>query len=289
MDNDYVVTDEGSAQGVFVELGTDRSAVVTPRMLFRAGRQWLRVDAINGESLLVHYGTRGEQLGSYPLTDASTIVGRQSPNVTIAPTDSALSRRHFAVSRSGRNFKLKDLGSSNGTFVKVDAPFTLGPGDRIHVGQQVLQFVDQAMVDEPSAAVVVDTSIGQPKPTKRDTQPAPAAAASPEKGGGKQPVAAATGPSVSFDGLNRLVPCSKGQTICEAAEGAGIKIQADCHQGSCGMDPVRVLSGIDQLNPVGGKERDTLEDLCSLDPKTHRLACMARVSGPVTVQIVKPS
>ena len=98
---------------------------------------------------------------------------------------------------------------------------------------------------------------------------------------------AAAGPSVYFDELKKMAPCATGQTICEAAEKAGIKLEADCHQGVCGMDPVKVISGATHLNAISGTERSTLEDLCSLEPGKYRLACMARVSGPVKVQIVK--
>ena len=92
---------------------------------------------------------------------------------------------------------------------------------------------------------------------------------------------------MTFQDLNRHVPCSKGQTLCEVAEAAGIEIEADCHAGVCGMDPVQVFSGGEHLGPLTPKERSTLEDLCSLDPANHRLACMARVSGPVVVAIIK--
>lgn len=90
-----------------------------------------------------------------------------------------------------------------------------------------------------------------------------------------------------FQALGKMVPCSKGQTICEAAEHAGLKMDADCHQGVCGMDPVRIISGGENLNPMGGTEKGTLEDLCSLEPGPYRLACMARVSGPIVVDIIK--
>ncbi len=87
--------------------------------------------------------------------------------------------------------------------------------------------------------------------------------------------------------MNKVAPCVAGQTICEAAEKAGIKLEADCHQGVCGMDPVKILSGGEHLNAIGGTERSTLEDLCSVEPGPYRLACMARVSGPVKIAVVK--
>ena len=62
------------------------------------------------------------------------------------------------------------------------------------------------------------------------------------RGGGRaEPAAGGSGdrPSVRFKGHPNPVPCEKGKTICDVAEAAGIHLAADCHQGSCGMDPVR--------------------------------------------------
>ena len=81
--------------------------------------------------------------------------------------------------------------------------------------------------------------------------------------------------------------CTKNQTICEAAEKAGISIKASCHQGQCGEDAVRVVSGRENLTAAGSTERDTLEDALSLEVGPHRLACMARVTGPVTIELMK--
>ena len=53
------------------------------------------------------------------------------------------------------------------------------------------------------------------------------------------------------------------------------------------MDPVKVISGGEHLGPLSSMERGTLEDLCSVEPGPYRLACMARVSGPVVVDIIK--
>jgi ferredoxin len=75
--------------------------------------------------------------------------------------------------------------------------------------------------------------------------------------------------------------------LAVVAEGAGVQFEWDCHVGQCGMDPVKIISGGEHLNPMGSTERDTLESLCSLDPATHRLACMARVSGACVVDFLK--
>ena len=92
---------------------------------------------------------------------------------------------------------------------------------------------------------------------------------------------------MTFQALGKTFTCPKGQTIFEAAEHGGFKMDADCHQGVCGMDPVKVISGAENLGPMGGTEKGTLEDLCSLEPGPYRLACMARLNGTVVVDIVK--
>jgi ferredoxin len=258
----YFIRDEDSTQGVFVQLGDGRVATVPFGTYLRAGRQWLVVSRSNNAPVLIHYSAEGKELSRYALGDTSVIVGRQSPNVTIVPTDGSLSRRHFVASVAGTMVRIKDLGSANGTFVKVNTPFLLAHGDRIHVGQQVLQFVEQRGSSEVEPLPAAD----------------PARAKSAIDG---------EGPSVLFAGTQGKIPCQAGQTICEVAADAGIKMDADCRKGSCGMDPVKILRGGENLTPPTGKERDTLEDLCALVPGPYRLACVAKVNGPVEIEIVK--
>jgi ferredoxin len=252
--------------------------------------------------MLTHYDASGQRLGSYPVKEGATIVGRESPDITIARDDPSLSRRHFAVVLKQGRLQLKDLGSANGIQVRVKSPFRLQDGDRILVGHQVLRFDDARVKAQPASVVSFDTSFYNRKramepPAAPSVVPAGAAqkpaearvalAATPAA----RPPAAAPAPAaaleVVFANLGRRVPFEKGQTLCEVAERAGIKIDADCHQGACGMDPVRIVSGAESLNALGGTERNTLEDLCSLEPGPFRLACMAKVNGPVTVEIVK--
>ncbi len=79
------------------------------------------------------------------------------------------------------------------------------------------------------------------------------------------------------------------QTICELAEEQGLKLTAECHSGVCGSDPVRILSGRENvLGEPGDQERETLEELCELEPGECRLACMLRVKGPMEIDILRP-
>ncbi len=93
---------------------------------------------------------------TYPLREGATVVGRQSPDVTIASTDGMLSRRHLVFVRSGRDVSVKDLGSANGTQVAIAVPLPLKDGDRLIFGQQVMQFRDEIVTRHPPTRSVVD-------------------------------------------------------------------------------------------------------------------------------------
>lgn len=185
------------------------------------------------------------------------------------------------------------LDSANGTQIKIRALFRLADGDRLLVGHQVLRFDDERVKSQPAPNVTFDTSFYSRQRAKMVAAAAVSpAVAAPVAPGGPERMAPVTSPrladpGVLFSNLNRRAACEKGATICEAAEKAHIKLDADCHQGACGMDPVRIISGENYLNAITGTERSTLEDRCSLEPGPYRLACMARVNGPVTVETVK--
>jgi thioredoxin reductase/pSer/pThr/pTyr-binding forkhead associated (FHA) protein/ferredoxin len=292
----YYVRDEGSAEGVFLQPAQGRVVLLEPGSIFRAGRQWLVVADDRSRPGLLHYDATGQYVARHELRSGPTIFGRQSPDVTLSPEDGSLSRRHFAVVVQDGRVGVKDLGSGNGTYVKVSGQMLLEDGDRLHLSRQVLQFTDEQLTAEPTSDVSLDTSFFRRAPAA-PAAPAPPAAKAPPAPAPAKPAPAPAAPavaapvdgqpSVTFKALGRLVTCAKGQTICEAAEHAGIKLDADCHAGVCGMDPVKVISGAEHLSALGGSERSTLEDLCSLEPGPHRLACMARVSGPVVVDILK--
>ncbi len=60
--------------------------------------------------------------------------------------DVKASRRHVQVARAGGGYRVKDLGSGNGTFlngVQLAGEQPLAPGDRIQVGDTVITFEDE--------------------------------------------------------------------------------------------------------------------------------------------------
>ena len=85
------------------------------------------------------------RLGSEPehqpvrLTDNELVIGK-APECDLAiPNDDFVSRRHARLFCSDGEFFIEDLGSSNGTSLRVRRPLLLEPGDEILVGTQVLR------------------------------------------------------------------------------------------------------------------------------------------------------
>jgi pSer/pThr/pTyr-binding forkhead associated (FHA) protein len=81
----------------------------------------------------------------YYVRKVETVLGRESGDVVFTE-DPFLSRRHAAIrllSREGTTtdlrFALVDLGSSNGTFLRIRGDVELAPGDHFRVGQQLFR------------------------------------------------------------------------------------------------------------------------------------------------------
>ena len=113
------------------------------------------------------------------------IVGR-SPYVHCAmPEDSALSRDHFLIEVNPPRCEVRDLGSTNGTFVN-DARVErarLNPGDRISAGQSVfvVRYEGQETVADSSGSKTATIGVG---PGRRS--PAAPAAASWRRRGSRR-------------------------------------------------------------------------------------------------------
>ncbi len=94
-------------------------------------------------------------------------------------------------------------------------------------------------------------------------------------------IASADEAEVTFDEGPRVL-VKPGTPLLDVAEGADQPIEAGCRMGVCGADPVCVIAGMEHLSELGADERATLERL-GLDPAMNRMACCARVHGPVTL------
>lgn len=256
-----------SSAGVFLHLTDGRERVVEPGTVGRLGRQWLVFGSPRNPWLLAHHDARGRLVARHQLSEGTHIIGRAAPDITLATDDGSLSRRHASVVVVGPSLFVRDLNSMNGIFLKVDDACGLADGDVVRVGRQALRFHFLTTEKRFESRLIDTNTISRPvQPRPLDAAPAPA--------------------TVTFRNRGVSCPFKTGQTICDAAEANGVEISADCHAGICGSDPVRIVSGGAHLNPMGDAERETLEEICAVDPDAHRLACMTRPTEAVVVEIV---
>jgi len=72
------------------------------------------------------------------LVGNEVVLGREEGEIVFRD-DAFMSRRHAALTWDGKRAMLTDLGSSNGTFVRISGPTTLKYGDHVRVGDQLLR------------------------------------------------------------------------------------------------------------------------------------------------------
>jgi pSer/pThr/pTyr-binding forkhead associated (FHA) protein len=129
---------------------------------FLVGKEMLRFETVGPEerepqSLMQHgvrlFGTvpreawgrlrqitvAGTARDVWHLVRPELVLGREEGDVTF-PDDEFMSRRHAAVKRVGVRYKLEDLASSNGTFLRVRGELELKAGDVIRLGDQLLRY-----------------------------------------------------------------------------------------------------------------------------------------------------
>ena len=91
---------------------------------------------------------------------------------------------------------------------------------------------------------------------------------------------------IEFNGTR--VEIRRGGTLLGAAMKNGVRLMHVCGARTlCATCRVVVESGEDNLTPMSGSEKFSLRWHLSVSPRT-RLACQARVNGPVEVEAVFP-
>jgi pSer/pThr/pTyr-binding forkhead associated (FHA) protein len=91
---------------------------------------WCRLRQVTaaGVSRDVYYVSRGE-----------VVLGREQADIVFSD-DEFMSRRHALLSLRGGKPRLEDLGSSNGTFLRLRRMHNLSAGDLIRIGDELLRF-----------------------------------------------------------------------------------------------------------------------------------------------------
>jgi pSer/pThr/pTyr-binding forkhead associated (FHA) protein len=176
----FLTSKEGTAGGVRGQNEEPQEQPLKDQDLFLVGQQVLRFEVVkdaeegfgvasdNGTLLfgtpasprfarLVQRTVEGITRDVFTIRKGDTVLGRESGDIVFTD-DPFLSRRH-AVLRvhtpapgQERRFSLSDLGSSNGTFLRVSEEVRLRHGDQFRIGQQLFRFDLDATQGGPARA-----------------------------------------------------------------------------------------------------------------------------------------
>lgn len=148
------VEDVGGGSGVFIRIRAQREVPVGGEV--RVGRQRLLLEPIPAPETgaggvmqwgspdtgarvraiqLLEGGTRG---AAFPLREGENQLGREVGDLTF-PTDGFVSGRHAVVEVRNDRVAIRDLNSSNGTFVRLAAPAYVDDGDQFLVGRELIR------------------------------------------------------------------------------------------------------------------------------------------------------
>ena len=88
--------------------------------------------------------TRGEAAGSRILLDQPTTTAGRHPDSDIFLDDITVSRRHAEIVREADDYRVRDAGSLNGTYVnreRIEEDAALTHGDVLQIGKYKLHFL----------------------------------------------------------------------------------------------------------------------------------------------------
>ena len=75
----------------------------------------------------------------FHLCRPQVVLGREQGDILFSD-DEFISRRHAQISQRGGRFLVEDLGSSNGTFIRLRGQHTLAAGEMLRMGDELLRF-----------------------------------------------------------------------------------------------------------------------------------------------------
>src|SRR5215472_5768915 len=91
------------------------------------------------------------------------IVGRLSSS-HLCIGDPSVSRQHCILQQTANEFRIRDLGSNNGTFLngqRINAG-VLADGDKIRIGDTILSFSESDVLSVPDNGVMANSYIQTP-------------------------------------------------------------------------------------------------------------------------------
>jgi len=151
-----LVRDEGSLNGVYRKLRAGEPSPISSGQYFRIGQELLRFESLTsagpdrhgverlgatpegvvGRIVVVH--GRGSTGAAFVVPTTGLQLGRERGDV-VFPNDGYVSGAHCRLNVEGAQVHVIDLGSSNGTFVRLDTETEIGPGEVLLLGQQLFR------------------------------------------------------------------------------------------------------------------------------------------------------
>jgi pSer/pThr/pTyr-binding forkhead associated (FHA) protein len=150
------VKDEGSLNGVYKKLARDTPVELNESDVFRIGQEIIKFEPlekvapspdgverlgapakgyIGRIALVVGRETTGN---AFPVPETGVHLGRERGDV-LFPEDGYVSGLHCRIAPDGGKICLTDLGSSNGTFLRLKAEAEVANGDILLMGQQLFR------------------------------------------------------------------------------------------------------------------------------------------------------
>jgi pSer/pThr/pTyr-binding forkhead associated (FHA) protein len=151
-----MVKDEASLNGVYKKLGRDLPVELRPNDVFRIGQEIIKFEPLTpqppspdgverlGAPSKGYVGRialvigREETGNAFPIPESGVHLGRERGDI-LFPEDGYVSGLHCRLSWDGQRLFLTDLGSSNGTFLRMSAEFEVRSGDVLLMGQQLFR------------------------------------------------------------------------------------------------------------------------------------------------------
>jgi pSer/pThr/pTyr-binding forkhead associated (FHA) protein len=155
-DDGVLVVDETSLNGVFRRLPPDRPYPLAPGQMFRIGQELVRFEVLTpkvadqdgvecmGAPIEGYVGRIAMVQGrnttgtAFPIPETGLNLGRERGEVLFSD-DGYVSGLHCRLSFENGQVFITDLGSSNGTFIKVQGAETFVDGEVLLMGQQLFR------------------------------------------------------------------------------------------------------------------------------------------------------
>jgi pSer/pThr/pTyr-binding forkhead associated (FHA) protein len=150
------IKDEGSLNGVYRKLTRDVPVELRPNDIFRIGQEIVRFESLQQPppspdgverlgspskgyvgriALVIGRDTTGN---AFPVPETGVHLGRERGDV-LFPEDGYVSGLHCHIGPNGDRITITDLGSSNGTFVRLREEADVQNGDVLLMGQQLFR------------------------------------------------------------------------------------------------------------------------------------------------------